>query len=466
MGRIRGMRILIRNGLIVTASDTQSADLLIEDGRIARLGAALAETADRTIDATGHLVLPGAVDPHTHLDMPVGSLTTSDDFETGTRAAAMGGTTTIIDFANPEPGQSLHDAVACRRRRADGRAVVDYGLHVSVPWVDTAVEAELEALVDEGMPSFKVFMAYPGRLMLDDGAILRVLSRAASKGGLVMLHAENGHVVAHLTGEALAAGHRTVRYHAATRLPISEAEAILRGIVLAEVTGAALYVVHVSTAEGTDAIAAARQGGAQVIGETCPHYLLLSDREYTRPEREAAAFVMSPPLRPDGHQDRLWRALAEGDLQVVATDHCPFNRHVGADESAAVDFTQVPSGVPGIEHRLSLLYDAGVRTGRLSLPRLVEVTSTAASRVFGLYPRKGSLTPGADADVVVFNPERRFTISAASHHMRVDNNPYEGRETTGAPSVVLAQGEVIVEDGRFVGRPGTGRFLRRAPFGV
>ena len=466
MGRIRGMRTLIRNGLVVTASDAQSADLLVEDGRIARLGTALAETADRTIDAAGKLVLPGAVDPHTHLDMPVGSLTTSDDFETGTRAAALGGTTTIIDFANPEPGQTLHDAVACWRRKADGRAVVDYGLHISVPRVDGAVEVELDALIGEGIPSFKVFMAYPGRLMLDDGAILRVLSRAAANGGLVMLHAENGHLIAHLTAAALAAGHRTARFHAATRPPISEAEAILRGIVLAEVAGAALYVVHVSTAEGAEAITAARRGGAQIIGETCPHYLLLSDREYSRPECEAVAFVMSPPLRPDGHQDRLWRALADGHLQVVATDHCPFNRHDGSGGAGAADFTRVPSGVPGIEHRLSLLYDAGVRTGRLSLPRLVEVTSTAASRVFGLYPRKGSLTPGADADVVVFDPERRITISAASHHMRVDNNPYEGREVTGTPAIVLARGEVIVEDGRFVGRAGAGRFLKRAPYGI
>jgi len=463
MCRDLGMRLLIRHGLAVSASGAERADLLVEDGLIARVAPSIDGPADRTIDASGLLVLPGGIDPHTHLDMPVGALTTTDDFETGTRAAAIGGTTTIIDFANPEPGQSLHDAVTRWRHKADGRAVIDYALHVSVPRVDPGVLDELDALASQGIPSFKLFMAYPGRLMLDDGAIRRVLERTVHNGGLVMVHAENGPFIARLAAEALEAGHRSVRFHAATRPPIAEAEAIRRAIALAESAGARLYVVHVSTAEGAEAIAAARGRGCPVVGETCPHYLLLSDREYERPETEAAVYVMSPPLRPDGHQERLWRALADGSLDVVATDHCPFDRR--GPNGAPADFTRIPSGVPGIEHRLSLVYDAGVRSGRLSLSRFVEVTSTAAARVFGLYPRKGSLAPGADADLVVFDPERRATISAATHNMRVDNNPFEGREVTGAPRFVVGSGAVIVEEGAFVGRPGAGRFLARAPYG-
>ncbi len=458
------MRTLLRHGTIVNAAGRRSADVLVADGRVAAVGEGLREPADRVIDASGKLLLPGGVDVHTHLDMPLGDIRTADDFESGTIAAACGGTTTVIDFATQARGGSLAAALAEWMRLADGRAVIDFGFHMCIAELRPDVEAEIAEIVSAGVPSFKLFMAYPGRLMLDDGQIFRVLRRAAACGGLVCLHAENGPVIDVLVRDALAAGHTGPHYHALTRPPAVEAEAVHRGIALARMAGAPLYIVHLSTAEALEAVSAAWRAGEPVMAETCPQYLLLSEDDAAAGggEFDEARAVMSPPLRPRPAQDSLWAGLARGDLQVVATDHCPFTL---ADKARGrSDFSKIPNGAPGIEHRLPLVYDAGVATGRLSLERFVEVTSAGPARIFGLAPQKGAIAVGADADIVVFDPGGTTRVSATTHHMRVDYNLYEGRTLSGAIDAVIARGEVAVERGDFVGAPGRGRFLKRAPF--
>jgi dihydropyrimidinase len=459
------MRTRIENGTIVTAEATLRADLLIEDETIAAIGESFPGEADLVLDATGKLLLPGGVDAHTHLDMPLdGEVRTADDFESGTLAAAMGGTTTVIDYATQERGGSLAAALDAWHARAEGRAVVDYGFHMIVADLRPEVEPELDAMVAAGVPSFKLFMAYPGRLMLDDASILRVLLRARENGGLVCVHAENGHVIQILVERALAAGHIAPRYHAETRPPGAEAEAIHRAATLAEVAGAPVFVVHLSSAEGLEEIESARGRGVALHAETCPQYLTLSEELYDEPGSAGARWVMSPPLRAASSQEPLWRALARGAIDTVATDHCPFSL---ADKARGIhDFSKIPNGAPGIETRLQLLWDAGVRRGRLSMNRFVDVVATAPARIFGLHPRKGTIAVGSDADLVVWNPERSATISAATHHSRVDYSAYEGMEVTGGPETVLSRGRVIVDRGRFVGRPGAGRFLRRSGRGA
>ena len=457
------MRTLIAGGTVVTASDVQRADVLVEGEKVIALGQLAPDPrVRRTIDATGKLVVPGGVDVHTHLDLPVGPFSTSDDFETGTIAAAHGGTTTIIDFATQERGKSLHAALEAWHKKADGKAAVDYGFHAAIAEWSDRVRNEMATVAAGGVTSFKLFMAYPGRLMVDDGAIFAALERARELGAMVMLHAEKGEVIEALVREALRRGATAAKYHAATRPPLTEVDAVLRAIVLAEMTDAPLYLVHLSTSEAAEAVTSARRGGLRVFGETCPQYLLLTDEEYERPGVDPAGLVMSPPLRPRGHQDRLWARLADGNLRTVASDHCPFLLR-GQKDLGAEDFSKIPNGAPGIEFRTSLVYDAGVRTGRLSLTRWVDVTASSPARLFGLYPRKGTVAPGSDADLVVFDPERTLTIAAATHHMRVDYNPFEGRQVTGAPTTVMLRGQVIVEQGRFVGRAGAGQFLKRGP---
>ncbi len=454
---VHHIRFLIRNGTVVTSERSERADVLIEHGVVSRVAPGIAAAADRTWDATDRLVIPGGVDVHTHLDMPYGTLVTADDFESGTRAAAFGGTTTIVDFAVQAPGGgggTLHQALDTWLAKARGKAVIDFGLHLIVTDLPAAAEPELDELVAEGVPSFKLFMAYPGRLMVDDATILRALLRAGANGGTVMLHAENGGAIEVLQRRALAVGRTGPAEHALTRPPLVEAEAASRAIALAELAGAPLYIVHVSAAETVEAIAAARARGVPVSGETCPQYLVLTAA------CDDERFVMSPPLRDGAAQERLWRALAAGDLAVVATDHCPFNLR---DKRTHADFTTIPGGVPGIETRLSLLWDGGVASGRFDARRFVELTATNPARLFGLFPRKGTIAPGSDADIVVWDPERETTLSAATHHMRVDYSPYEGRVVRGAPDLVLSRGQPVVERGAFMGRAGAGQFLRRAP---
>ena len=454
------MRTLLRHGTLVNADGQRRADVLVDGERIVATGVDLTEPADRVIDATGRLLLPGGVDVHTHLDMPFGDIRTADDFASGTIAAACGGTTTIVDYATQTRGGSLREALDQWMARAAGQAVIDFGFHVCVADLRGDVEAEMASLVADGVTSFKLFMAYPGRLMLNDDEILRVLRRSAEVGGLVCLHAEDGPAIDALVSEALASGHTTPAYHARTRPPAVEAEAVRRAVTLAEMAGAALYIVHLSSAPALESVAAARRRGLNVLAETCPQYLLLTEAAYDAEPAEAAKFVMSPPLRMPGDQDALWAGLERGDIQVVATDHCPFTT---ADKARGlIDFTRIPNGAPGIEHRMALLYDAGVAGGRLSLERFVDVTAAAPARIFGLSPRKGAIAEGGDADVVVFDPAGTTVISAATHHMRVDYNPYEGRTLRGAVDLVLARGEVVVSGGRLVGAPGRGQFLKRA----
>jgi dihydropyrimidinase len=404
-------------------------------------------------------VLPGGIDVHTHLDMPAGPLTSADDFESGTRAAAFGGTTTVVDFATPAPGQSLLAALETWQRKAEGRAVVDYGFHMAVRGLADGTLAEMARLTrDEGVSSFKLYLAYAG-LQVDDGSFFRALQGARDCGALILVHAENGGVIDVLVQQALARGDTAPRHHAATRPPETEAEATARAIALAALAGAPLYVVHLSCRAALEHVAAARDRGQSVFAETCPQYLFLSIEDYERSGFEGAKYVMSPPLREASNQEALWRGLAGGDLQVVATDHCPFT--LADKERGKGDFSRIPNGAPGIETRMMLLWDGGVRTGRIDVHRFVELTSAAPARLFGLWPRKGTIAVGSDADLVLWDPEQETRLAAETLHMRVDYNPYEGRVVRGGPAVVVSRGELIVEHGQWHGRAGRGQFLKR-----
>ena len=457
------MKTLIRGGTVVTASDRYRGDVLIEDEKIAAVATSFeGVNADRTIDAAGKVVIPGGIDVHTHLDMPFGGTTSADDFESGTIAAAHGGTTSIVDFAIQYRGQTLRHALDAWRAKAEGKAAIDYGFHMIVTDLNDAVEAEMDQLVREGVTSFKLFMAYPGVFMLDDASIFRVLLRTRENGGTICMHAENGGVIDVLVKRALAEGKTAPKYHALTRPARAEAEATHRAIALAEIAGVPIYIVHLSAAEALEMVTEARDRGLPAYAETCPQYLFLSYDNYEEPGFDGAKYVMSPPLRPKETQDRLWRGLASNDLQAVSTDHCPFcmkeQKELGRD-----DFSKIPNGAPGIETRMSLLHDGGVKTGKISWNRYVELTSTSPAKIFGLFPRKGTIAPGSDADIVVFDPERKQTLSAKTLHMKVDYNPYEGREVSGVSEVVLSRGRVIVEKGKFTGRAGAGSFLKRSP---
>src|SRR2546427_6443634 len=415
-------RTLIKNGTVVTATDQYRGDVLIEDEKIAVIGIALDIQADKTIDATGKYVLPGGIDVHTHLDMPFGGSKSSDDFETGTRAAAFGGTTSIVDFAIQYRGQTLHHAMETWAKKAEGKAVIDYGFHMIITELNDQVEGEMDALVRQGISSFKLFMAYPGVFMLDDGSIFKALLRTGQNGGTICMHAENGDVIDVLVQRALAAGHTAPKYHALTRPARAEAEATHRAIALAEIADVPIYIVHLSAAEALEMVTDARDRGLPAYAETCPQYLFLSYDNYEEPGFDGANYVMSPPLREKAKQDQLWRGLAFNDLQCISTDHCPFcmkeQKELGRN-----DFSKIPNGAPGVETRMSLVYDGGVRPGRISLNRFVELTSTAAAKIFGLFPRKGTIAPGSDADIVVFDPNRTVTLAAKTRHMTVDYNP-------------------------------------------
>ena len=455
------MRTLIKGGTVVTAADQYKGDVLVEDEKIAVIGTSLDIDADRVIDAETKYVLPGGIDVHTHLDMPFGGSTSADDFETGTRAAAFGGTTSVVDFAIQYRGQTLHHAWETWMKKAEGKAVVDYGFHMIMTDLNDQTEAEMDALVRQGVTSFKLFMAYPGVFMLDDASIFKALLRTANNGGTICMHAENGGVIDVLVQRALAEGKTAPRYHALTRPARAEAEATHRAIALAEIADVPIYIVHLSAAEALEMVAEARDRGLPAFAETCPQYLFLSYDNYEEPDFDGAKYVMSPPLREKAAQDRLWRGLAFNDLQAISTDHCPFcmkeQKELGRN-----DFSRIPNGAPGIETRMSLVYDGGVRAGRISLNRFVELTSASPARIFGLFPRKGTIAPGSDADIVVFDPNRTITLSAATLHMNVDYNPYEGRQVTGATDTVLSRGRLVIDNGKFVGRPGSGAFLKRA----
>ncbi|MBI4483734.1 MAG: dihydropyrimidinase [Acidobacteria bacterium] len=457
------MRTLIKNGTIVTAVDTYPADVLIADEKIAVLGKGLEVKADRILDATGRYVIPGGLDAHTHLDMPFGGTISSDDFQTGTIAAAYGGTTTLIDFAIQAKGEPLRKAFDTWMGKASGKAAIDYAFHCIVTDLPDSRIPEMDELVREGVTSFKLFMAYPGVLMVDDGTIFKALSQAAKNGALICMHAENGGAIDVLVKRALAEGKTAPKYHALTRPTTAEGEATGRAIALAEMAGAPIYIVHMSCNDALQKVREARDRGLPAYAETCPQYLFLSYDNYEAPGFEGAKYVMTPPLRPRWHQEELWKGLAKDQLQVVSTDHCPFC-FKEQKELGKGDFSKIPNGAPGIEHRLSLIYHGGVRGSRFSVNRWVELCSTAPAKLFGLYPRKGAIAVGSDADLVIFNPNAKATLSARTHHMRVDYSAYEGLEVQGAPEVVLSRGRVIIENGEFVGKPGQGRFLKRATY--
>ncbi|HEX5823649.1 MAG TPA: dihydropyrimidinase [Candidatus Limnocylindrales bacterium] len=457
------MRTLITNGTIVTATGSTVADVLIEDETIGAIGAGLPGrgiTADETIDATGKYVIPGAIDVHTHMELPFGGTFAKDTFESGTRAAAFGGTTTIVDFAVQSRGKSLREGLDAWHAKAEGNAVADYGFHMIMSDVNDDTLAEMDALVAEGVPDFKLFTAYPGVFYSDDGAIFRAMQRTAKNGGLIMMHAENGMAIDIVAADEVAAGHTDPYYHGVARYPIFEGEATNRVIRLAEAAGVPVYIVHLSAREAMNEVRAARDRGSMAFAETCPQYLFLS-LDDMKNGFEGAKFVCSPPLRPADHQAELWTGLVKDDLQLVATDHCPFDFE-GQKDLGKGDFRKVPNGLPGVEDRVDLLHDGGVVGGRITKERWVEIISTAPARLFGMYPRKGAVAVGADADLVVYDPEASHTISAKTHHMDVDYSCYEGREVKGRSDVVMSRGSVIVRDGEFTGRKGHGRFVKRS----
>ncbi|MFF4406075.1 dihydropyrimidinase [Streptomyces sp. NPDC001404] len=457
-------RTVIRGGLVITAAEETYADVLVEGGTIAALAAsdsdcARAWTADRTIDATGKYVIPGGVDGHTHLELPFGGTSSSDTFETGTRAAAWGGTTTIVDFAVQPRGQAVREGLDAWHAKAEGRCAVDYAFHMILSDVNEGVLKEMDLLVGEGVTSFKLFMAYPGVFYSDDGQILRAMQRASGNGGLIMMHAENGIAIDVLVEQALAAGRTDPRHHGEVRKALLEAEATHRAIQLARVAGSPLYVVHVSAQEAVTELAQARTAGLPVFGETCPQYLFLSTDNLAEPGFEGAKYVCSTPLRPREHQAALWRGLRTDALQVVSTDHCPFC-FAGQKELGRGDFSKIPNGLPGIENRMDLLHQAVV-DGHLTRRRWIEIACAAPARMFGLAPRKGTIAPGADADIVVYDPQARQTLSARTHHMNVDYSAYEGKEITGQVETVLSRGDVVIDRRTFTGRAGHGRYIPR-----
>jgi dihydropyrimidinase len=457
------MRTLIANGTVVTAEGSQAADVLIDGEAIAAIGAGLAEagmTADETIDAAGKYVIPGAIDVHTHMELPFGGTFAKDTFETGTRAAAFGGTTTIVDFAVQSRGKSLREGLDAWHAKAEGNAVADYGFHMIMSDVNDDTLKEMDQLVSEGIPDFKLFTAYPGVFYSDDGAIFRAMQRTASNGGLIMMHAENGMAIDVVAQDTVDAGTTDPIGHGLARKAVFEGEATNRVIRLAEAAGVPVYIVHLSAKEALAEVRAARDRGSMAFAETCPQYLFLSLDDLGN-GFEGAKFVCSPPLRPKDHWDDLWSGLVKDDLQIVSTDHCPFDFH-GQKELGRGDFRKVPNGLPGVEDRVDLMHDGGVVGGRITRERWVEIVSTAPAKMFGMYPQKGSISVGADADIVVYDPNKTRTISAKTHHMDVDYSCYEGRQVQGASQVVLSRGSVIVRNGEFTGKKGAGRFVKRS----
>jgi len=458
------MRTLITNGTVVNADGSTEADVLVDGETIAAVGRGLAGSdlaagLDRTIDAAGRYVIPGAIDVHTHMELPFGGTFAKDTFETGTRAAAFGGTTTIIDFAVQPRGKSLREGLDAWHAKAEGNATTDYGFHMIMSDVNDSTLAEMDTLVAEGVTDFKLFTAYPGVFYSDDGAIFRAMQQSGKNGGLIMMHAENGMAIDIVAADLVAEGKTDPYYHGVARYPIFEGEATNRVIRLAEAAGVPVYIVHLSARDALQEVRSARDRGASAFAETCPQYLFLSLDDLGN-GFEGAKFVCSPPLRPADHQADLWHGLVKDDLQVVSTDHCPFDFH-DQKQLGQGDFRKVPNGLPGVEDRVDLMHDGGVVGGRLTRERWVEILSAAPARMFGLAGVKGVVAPGADADLVIYDPARVHTISASSHHMDVDYSCYEGRQVTGGSDVVMSRGRVIVDNGEWHGEKGWGKFLRR-----
>jgi dihydropyrimidinase len=467
-------RTLIKGGRIITAVDDYVADILVEGERVVCIGLNLEGGEDaRVIDAAGLLVFPGGVDCHTHMENTFGPSVTADNFASGTRSAAFGGTTTIIDFALQTAGTSPLDAIARARGKADSKASIDYGFHVIVTQVDERVLGDMQyAIRHEGVSSFKMFMAYPGTVMSDDAAIFQAMRMVGQHGGMIALHAENGTIIDLLIKEALAQGHTAPKYHALTRPAIMEGEATHRGIKLAELAEAPVYFVHLSAKEALKHVIEARDLGIPVFAETCPHYLFFDESAYADESFDIARYVMSPPLRSKDAQNALWTALKTDDLQLISTDHCPYcmkEGHLGRVNQkpfGADDFSKIPNGVPGVETRMTVVYNGGVRPGRISLNRFVELMSTAPAKLFGLFPKKGTIAVGSDADIVLFDPDESHTISADTQHSDCDFTLFEGHRVTGRVKKVLLRGELLIDDNDWVGRSGGGEFVARGELGA
>ena len=457
------MSLLIKNGRVITAVDDYKGDIFVESEQVNLIGKNLDVKADRVIDAQGKYVIPGGIDPHTHLDMPFAGTVSADDFETGTRAAAHGGTTTLIDFAIQTKGRSTLEALETWHKKAEGKTAIDYGFHMIITDLEDDRVPEMRKLADEGVTSYKLFMAYPGVLYADDATLFRAMRKAGEDGTVICMHAENGIVIDEIVKSALAEGKTGPKWHALTRPTRMEAEGVHRSIAIAEVADVPVYIVHLSSADALEQVVLARDRGAHVFAETCPQYLFLDHSYYEQEGFEGAKYVMTPPLREKWNQKELWRGLQMGDLMSISTDHCPFcfkeQKEMGIN-----DFSKIPNGGPGVENRMSLVFNGGVVEGRISLNRFVELTSTASAKMFGLFPKKGTIAVGSDADIVIFNPDRKETISvnnSVTHHMKVDYNAYEGFEVTGVSETVISRGKIIVENCEYLGKKGDGQFLKR-----
>ena len=457
------MSLLIKNGRVITAVDDYKGDIFIESEQVNLIGKNLDVKADRVIDAQDKYVIPGGIDPHTHLDMPFAGTVSADDFETGTRAAAHGGTTTLIDFAIQTKGRSTLEALETWHKKAEGKTAIDYGFHMIITDLEDDRVPEMRTLADEGVTSYKLFMAYPGVLYADDATLFRAMRKAGEDGTVICMHAENGIVIDEIVKSALAEGKTGPKWHALTRPTRMEAEGVHRSIAIAEVADVPVYIVHLSSADALEQVVLARDRGAHVFAETCPQYLFLDHSYYEQEGFEGAKYVMTPPLREKWNQKELWRGLQMGDLMSISTDHCPFcfkeQKEMGIN-----DFSKIPNGGPGVENRMSLVFNGGVVEGRISLNRFVELTSTASAKMFGLFPKKGTIAVGSDADIVIFNPDRKETISvnnSVTHHMNVDYNAYEGFEVTGVSETVISRGKIIVENCEYLGKKGDGQFLKR-----
>ncbi|WP_062232476.1 dihydropyrimidinase [Fictibacillus sp. FJAT-27399] len=458
------MKKVIKNGTIVTASDTFVADVVVENGKIAMIAKNLPSEGMEVIDAEGCYIFPGGIDPHTHLEMPFGGTVSRDDFETGTIAAAFGGTTTVIDFCLTDKGVSLKNSIEMWHNKSKDKAVIDYSFHLMIGEINEEVMKEIPQVIEEeGITSFKVFMAYKNVLQADDETLFKTLVMAKEQGALVMVHAENGDVIDFLTKKALEEGKTDPIYHGLTRPPELEGEATGRACMMTGLADSQLYVVHVSCQEAAEKIAEARSKGYQVYGETCPQYLVLDQSEMERPDFEGAKYVWSPPLREKKHQEPLWNALKSGQLQTLGSDQCSFDFN-GQKDLGKGDFTKIPNGGPFIEDRFSVLFSEGVKKGRITLNQFVDIVSTRSAKLFGLFPEKGTIAVGSDADLVIFDPAKERTISAQTHHMAVDYNAFEGMKITGEPVSVLSRGEFVIKDKTFVGELGKGRYIKRKRF--
>jgi len=457
------MSILIKNSRVITAEKEFISDIYIEKETISNIGLNINRNADKVIDASGKFVIPGGIDAHTHLDMPLGNISTSDDFETGTKAAAFGGTTTIIDFATPSKGMRLREAFEIWQRKAEGKSCIDYGFHMIIVELNDKILAEMDSLVNDGITSFKLFMAYPNVLMVNDETILKAMQKTSDNGGLICLHAEDGVKIDENVKEALRENKTSPVYHALTRPPSTEAEAVGRAVKLAEKAKVPVYIVHVSSFDALERIIIARDSGIPIFAETCPHYLFLSIDDLNRSGFEGAKYVLSPPLREKWHQEKLWNGLKKNYLQVVSTDHCSFN-FKGQKEIGKNDFSKIPNGGPGIENRMELLFDGGVNRGRISMKRWVEITSTTPAKIFGIYPRKGTIAVGSDADIVIWDSQYEHIISSTSHHMAVDYSMYEGFKVTGCADTVISRGKILIENKKWLDIRGWGQYLKRQRF--